>query len=78
MAYIHSVYPSNIPKHNGQSKLGCEKAILWLDGLNKEISKALRLDKDDVLDIDDLESLRVSIMKDIVALKNHIKKIDIN
>jgi hypothetical protein len=74
-SYIKDAYPGKIPRHDGTSTLGCERAIKFLEKLNGEISKALRLDEDDVLDIEDLERIRVNIVKDVVKLKKHIKKL---
>lgn len=74
-SYIKDAYPGKIPRHDGTSTLGCERAVKFLEKLNGEISKALRLDEEDVLDIDDLERIRVNIVKDVVKLKKHIKKL---
>lgn len=71
MVYITKQYPHSIPKHDGTSTLGCERAILFLNKLNKEISEALRADKDDLLDIPQLENIRVNLVKDVTTLSNH-------
>lgn len=90
MPYILKQYPGGIPKHDGTSTLGCEKAILFLTKLNKEISEALRSDPDErdnladdgteasgsPLDISALENIRVNMIKDIVKLKEHVKKLN--
>lgn len=76
MVYITKQYPSGIPKHDGTSTLGCERAILFLNKLNKEISEALRADSDDVLDIPKLEDIRVNLVKDTVTLQNHVKDLN--
>lgn len=76
MAYISNAYPSGIPEHDGTSTLGCEKAILYLNNLNKEISEALRLDVDDVLDLQSLEEVRVNMVKDVMTLKEHMKSLN--
>lgn len=65
-----------IPKHTGTSISGAERALTYLSGLNSEISKAIRIDSDNLLDVDLIEDYRVKIMKDIVTLKNHIKKLE--
>jgi hypothetical protein len=75
MSYIFLRYPAGIPKHDGKSILGCEKAIIYLNKLNKEISEALRMDHEDVLDIGKLEDIRVNILKDVTLLQDHIKKL---
>lgn len=76
MAYVLTAYPSGIPSHDGRSTLGCERAILYLTHLNKEISEALRTDSDDTLDLDTLEKVRVNMVRDVVTLKEHIKKLN--
>ena len=76
MDYIKDSYPGKIPKHDGKSIVGAERAIKWLTNLGKEISEAVRKDESSVLDDASLEEMRVSIMKDILLLKEHIKKLD--
>ena len=76
MEYILSSYPEKIPSHDGKSTLGCERAIMFLTKLNKEISEALRSDGDDVLDLGTLEKVRVNMVRDIVTLKEHVKKLN--
>jgi hypothetical protein len=75
MQYIIDSYPSKIPQHDGKSTLGCERAISYLDALDGEISRAIREDKDNVLDIGSLEDIRVRIMKDVIVLKEHLTKL---
>ena len=74
MDYISSKYDS-IPPHDGQTTVGCERATSYLERLNSEISKAIREDGDNVLDLVALEDVRVSIMGDIVKLKSHLSKL---
>lgn len=74
--YIKDSYPAKIPKHDGKSIVGAERAVKWLTNLGKEISEAVRKDESSVLDDALLEELRVKIMKDILLLKEHIKKLD--
>lgn len=76
MDYIKDSYPGKIPKHDGKSIVGAERAVKWLTNLGKEISEAVRKDESGVLDDASLEEMRVSIMKDILLLKEHIKKLD--
>lgn len=76
MDYIKDSYPNKIPKHDGKSIVGAERAVKWLTNLGKEISEAVRKDNSGVLDDSTLEEIRVSIMKDILLLKEHIKKLD--
>ncbi len=78
MNYIKDSYPHKIPKHDGKSMVGAERAVKWLTNLGKEISEAVRRDSDGVLNDEELEETRVKIMKDILVLKEHIKKLDKN
>jgi hypothetical protein len=75
MEYVHEQYPANIPQHDGRSMVGCERAVSFLDKLNSQISSAIREDTDNVLDIQALEGVRVSIMKDVLILKKHLGKL---
>jgi len=75
MKYVESMYPGGIPSHDGKSTLGCERAIRFLDGINKEISSAIKKDMDNILDVVRLEEVRVSIMKDLIVLKDHLTKL---
>lgn len=75
MEYVHDQYPTKIPQHDGRSMVGCERAVTFLDRLNSQISRAIREDSDNVLDIQGLEDVRVNIMKDVLVLKKHIGKL---
>jgi hypothetical protein len=77
LGHITEQYPANIPQHDGRSQLGCERAVSWLERLNGEISKNIRLDTDNSLDSDihKLEEIRVNVMRDILVLKNHLAKL---
>lgn len=76
MDYIKDSYPHKIPKHDGKSMVGAERAVKWLTNFGKEISEAVRKDDSGILDDSILEEIRVSVMKDILLLKEHIKKLD--
>lgn len=76
MDYVKDSYPHKIPKHDGKSIVGAERAVRWLTNFGKEISEAVRKDDTGILDDAALESIRVSVMKDILLLKEHIKKLD--
>jgi hypothetical protein len=76
MAYINDQYPSRIPQHDGRTTVGCERALSFLDRKNHEISRAIRDDHDNVLDIQALEAIRVSIMRDTLVLKDHLNKLN--
>jgi hypothetical protein len=75
MGHVSDLYPSQIPQHDGTSTVGCERAISFLDRLNGDISKAIREDQENVLDIAKLEDVRVNIMRDVLVLKDHLSKL---
>jgi len=75
MSYILDAYPTGIPQHDGNSMIGCEVALLYLNKLNKEISEALRSDSGGSLDPLVLEDYRVRILKDMVLLKERMNNI---
>ncbi len=75
MGWLGDAYPTGIPEHDGTSITGCERASNYLDRVNSQISKALKIDTDDVLDPGTIEGVRVQILKDVVVLKNHINKL---
>ncbi len=70
--YINEIYPTKIPKHDGTTTLGCERAKSWLERLDKEISTVIRKDQDGLLDINSLEEVRTKIMSDVAKLSKHI------
>ena len=78
LEYVNSQYPHNIPKHDGTSILGCERAITFLKKLSDEIRRNIRNDQDGDLEnsIDDLEKVNTSILADIYSLNAHMKKLD--
>lgn len=73
--YLKEQYPNNIPKHNGQSIMGCEKAIGFLKGLSEEISRNVRADKEGVIDVATAEDYNQKIIFDILKLKKHLKEL---
>jgi hypothetical protein len=75
MEYLMEAYPGGIPRHDGKSIAGLERAINYLNRLNKQISEAIRADREDTLDTAVLDKYRVNIMKDMLTLKEHSKKL---
>jgi len=73
--YLKEQYPNNIPKHNGQSVMGCEKAIGFLKSLSEEISRNVRADKEGVIDVSSAEDYNQKIIFDILKLKKHLKEL---
>jgi len=75
MDHVGELYPAQIPKHDGTSTVGCERAVSFLDRLNGDISRAIREDHENILDIAKLEDVRVNIMRDVLVLKDHLGKL---
>ena len=73
--YLKDQYPNNIPKHNGQSVMGCEKAIGFLKSLSEEISRNVRADKEGAIDVSEAEDYNQKIIFDILKLKKHLKEL---
>lgn len=76
MDYLKDSYPNKIPKHDGTTVLGCKRAIKYIEKMLKEISEAIRKDDDNKLDVPLLESTRISMMKDIIVLRDHMTKLE--
>ena len=68
LAYLHQKM-EHLPKHRGSTTVGCARAISFLKRLDKEISQAIRSDEDNVIDEDEAEELRDTIMDYIEKLE---------
>ena len=67
---------SEIPKHSGYDTAGIERAVSYLDKLDSEISKAMRLDLDGELDADKVEEVRAKIYDGIERLNARHDKVN--
>lgn len=67
---------NSIPKHSGREIAGCERAIAYLKHCLKEAQKASRMDIDNKIDIDKLESATDEAHKGIENLENRIEKLE--
>lgn len=65
----------NVPKHSGMDTAGLERAVSYLDKLDNEISKAMRLDLDGELDANKIEEVRAKIDDGISRLNDRLEKI---
>lgn len=65
----------NIPRHSGKDTTGIERAIAYLQRLDKEISKCVRSDFDNKVEIDILEKIRDEIHEGIERLEARHKKL---
>jgi len=66
---------SNIPKHSGYDSAGLERACSYLDKLDAEISKAMRLDIDGELDANKIEEVRSKIDDGLSRLQERLDKV---
>jgi len=67
-----------VPKHSGYDSAGLERACAYLERLDSEISKAMRLDVDGELDSNKIEEVRVKIEDGISKLSDRLDKIKEN
>lgn len=66
---------ANIPKHSGYDSAGLERACSYLDKLDAEISKAMRLDIDGELDANKIEDVRSKIDDGLSRLQDRLDKV---
>jgi hypothetical protein len=66
---------ADVPKHSGSDTAGIERATAYLEKLDGEISKAMRLDLDGKLDADQVEKVRAMIDDGIGRLQDRADKI---
>jgi ElaB/YqjD/DUF883 family membrane-anchored ribosome-binding protein len=65
----------DVPKHSGYDSSGLERAVSYLDKLDSEISKAMRLDLDGELDANKIEEVRSKIDDGISKLHDRLDKV---
>lgn len=65
----------DVPKHSGYDSAGLERAVAYLEKLDSEISKAMRLDLDSELDANKVEEVRVKIDDGISRLHARLDKV---
>lgn len=66
---------SDVPKHSGFDTAGLERAVSYLEKLDSEISKAMRLDLDGELDANKIEEIRAKIEEGVSRLHDRHDKI---
>lgn len=64
-----------VPRHSGMDTAGLERAISYLERLDSEISKAMRLDLDGDLDADKIEEVRSKIDDGLSRLQDRLEKV---
>ena len=67
-----------IPKHSGQDTAGLERAISYLERIDAEISKAMRIDFNGQMDANIIESIRKEIDNGLERLEDRLEKIKKN
>jgi hypothetical protein len=65
----------SVPKHSGTDTAGLERAQAYLEKLDGEISKAMRMDLDEELDANQIEKVRAQIDDGINRLHERLDKI---
>ncbi len=64
-----------VPRHSGMDTAGLERAISYLEKLDTEISKAMRLDLDGDLDANKIEEVRSKIDDGLSRLEERLDKV---
>lgn len=65
----------DVPKHSGYDTAGLERAAAYLEKLDNEISKAMRLDLDGELDANQIEKVRSLIDNGIERIHDRLDKV---
>jgi hypothetical protein len=66
---------SNVPKHSGYDSAGLERAMAYMEKLDSEISKAMRMDLDEELDANKVEEVRNKLDEGIARLQARLDKV---
>ncbi len=67
-----------VPTHDGKSTVGVERAMNYLNELDKCISEAMRIDLDGVLDASKIEEIRSEIDDGVSRLEERLSKLEDN
>lgn len=65
----------DVPKHSGYDSAGLERAVAYMERLDNEISKAMRLDLDGALDANKIEAVRSQIDEGLSRLHDRLDKV---
>lgn len=65
----------NVPKHSGQDSAGLERAMAYMEKLDLEISRAMRMDLDGELDANKVEQVRAHLDDGISRLQARLDKV---
>jgi hypothetical protein len=66
---------SAVPRHSGRDIVGVERAIAYMQFLEKEISKAVKMDIHGALPIDELERAKENIFEGVERLQDRLEKL---
>jgi len=66
---------SSVPKHSGYDSAGLERAMAYMEKLDSEISKAMRMDLDGELDANKIEEVRSKLDEGIARLQDRLDKV---
>ncbi len=65
----------DVPKHSGYDTAGLERAVSYLEKLDSEISKAMRMDLEGELDANQIEKVRAMIDNGVERLHDRLDKV---
>lgn len=65
----------DVPKHSGYDSAGLERAMSYMERLDSEISKAMRMDLDGELDANKIEEVRSKIDEGLSRLHDRLDKV---
>jgi hypothetical protein len=64
-----------VPKHSGYDSAGLERAMAYMEKLDSEISKAMRMDLDEELDANKVEKVRAELDDGLSRLQARLDKV---
>jgi hypothetical protein len=64
-----------VPKHSGYDSAGLERAMAYMEKLDSEISKAMRMDLDEELDANQVEKVRAQLDDGLSRLQGRLDKV---
>lgn len=69
---------NGVPTHSGKDSVGIERAIAYLEAIDREISKAVRSDINGEIDISQVEKARDELYQGLERLQDRLEKIQSN
>ena len=65
----------SVPRHSGRDTVGLERAMSYLEAVDREISKAVRMDLNNGIAIDAVEKARDEIQRGLERLEERLEKV---